>query len=240
MQAPGLRRSFKHYDGSALRVIITRYSDFPKFNAPAGLVSAFGHHLPVIFFGAMFPPIIAGLYAMADRLAKVPVTVVAASIRRVFLQKSAGIEQDGRSLRKAFILTMGGLACLGLLPFGLVWMAGQEIAVVILGEEWSGAGAFLEIMSPWLFIVWVAAPCNSVFIVLRRQKLWLSLQTGLTFVQSASFALAYYIDASAEWTLQAFVVSTVFMNLVIIAMGLYLIVQHDSDSGFDSATDSTL
>jgi O-antigen/teichoic acid export membrane protein len=234
----GFRKSVTDFNAGRMRIIAARYSDFPRLNAPAGLISGFGHHLPVIMFGAMFSPVVAGLYAMADRLAKVPVTVVATSIRRVFLQKTAGIQQDGRSLKKAFLLTVGVLACLGLLPFGLVWQFGQEMAVIILGDNWSGAGAYLEIMSPWLFIVWVAAPCNSVFIVLRQQKVWLSLQVGLVLVQSAAFALAFFTDTSAERTLQAFVAATVFMNLVIIAMSLILIIRHDRKAGFQSAPDT--
>ena len=237
--AAGFRKALQGFDFENMRAVAQRYSDFPKHSAPAGLISSFGHHLPVLMFGMMFTPTIAGMYAMADRLSKVPVTVVAQSIQRVFMQKSAGIQQDGRSLRKAFVLTVGGLAGLGLVPFGLVWLFGQEVAVFVLGDDWSGAGAFLEIMSPWLFIVWVSSPCNSIFFVLRRLKLWLKLQTGLTVMQAAVFALAYATTATPEWTLQAFVIATVSVNIVTIVASLLLIIQYDRESDLQHTAESS-
>jgi len=222
-----LRQAITEFDWPVIRAIAKKYSDFPKLNAPAALVFAIGENLPVLLFGVMFSPAVAGIYAMADRIAKVPVTIVATSIRRVFMQKAAGIRQKDRSLRKAFLLTGGGLALLGAGPFGMLWMFGQEISIFVLGERWSDAGVFLEIMSPWLFMMWVEAPCNSVFVVLRQQRLWLALQVTLTFLQSSAFATAWLRDATPEWTLRTFILVTVMMNLVTILTTLFLIIRRE-------------
>ena len=71
-------------------------------------------------------------------------------------------------------------------------------------------------------MLWVMSPCNAVFVVLRRQRFWLTLQTVLTTFRLAAFGLAYALGAGPEWTLQAFVVATVAVNLVTIFITAWL------------------
>ncbi|MCG8371497.1 MAG: oligosaccharide flippase family protein [Proteobacteria bacterium] len=224
----GWQALFGHRRRGELWETFRRYSDFPRLNAPAALVFAAGQNLPVIVFGAVFSPAVAGLYAMANRLAQVPVAIVANSLRRVFLQKAATIVQEGRSLRRAFVLSSGTLALIGALPFLAVALVSQEICTWLLGAAWTDAGGFLEIMAPWLFMAWVEAPCNPVFIVLRRQKFWLAMQTSLTLMRLAAFGAAYWLSATPPETLRAFVVASVLGSLVTIVTAWLLIGRADA------------
>ena len=219
----GIRAAFGRIGWSAMRDIAHRYADFPKYNALAGMVFAIGQNLPVLLFGVMFSPVVAGFYAMANRLFQVPVSIVATSMRRVFLQKATAIHNRGGSLRKAFLLSTGGLALLGAPPFACLWLFGQPLLTWLLGESWSVAGQYLEIMAPWLFSVWVAAPSNSVFVVLREQRFFLYRQSGLTALRLGAFGLAYGLSAGPEWTLQAFGTVTVVTNLLTILSTLLMI-----------------
>ncbi|MGH8168640.1 MAG: oligosaccharide flippase family protein, partial [Woeseiaceae bacterium] len=219
----GLGAAFKPSTMSELRQIARQYSDFPLLNAPAALVFSFGQNLPVLLFGALYAPAVAGFYAMANRLSQAPMIVVASSMRRVFLQKAAAINNRGGSLRKAFLLTTIGLALLGIVPFGTLWLFGQAILELVLGRQWSQAGHYLSIMSPWLLMIWVTSPCNAVFIVLRKQKLWLWIQSGLTLVRIAAIGVAFLIGAEAVWTLKAFVAATVAGNVATLLIAYVLI-----------------
>lgn len=221
-----LASSLKPMEWPTAKEIAKRYSDFPIFNAPAGLVFSMGQNLPVLVFGSMFSPAVAGLYAMADRLCQVPVSIVATSVRRVFLQKAAEIENQGRTLRKAFLLSIGALFALGAAPFAILWAFGQPLAAWVLGDDWLAAGRFLEIIAPWLFMVWVSAPCNAIFVVLRKQKFWLSLTIAITIFRLSSFAIAYSVSATPEWTLQAFAIASILGNIFTISTTLILVLQH--------------
>jgi O-antigen/teichoic acid export membrane protein len=222
----GLRATFSRIELDRLKDIAKRYADFPKLNAPAAMLSSLGKSLPILLMGVMFTPGIVGFYAMADRLTRVPIGIVATSMRRVFLQKAAEIKNSGRSLRKAFLLATGGLAIVGLVPFGCVWLFGQPLLTWLLGVRWLEAGRFLEILAPWLFMAWVIAPTNSIFIVLREQRSFLFLQIAATVLRLTAFGVAYAIGADAEWTVQAFVTVGVAVQLVIMAVAFFLIFQH--------------
>lgn len=219
----GIRACLTHLDLTTAKTIASRYADFPKFNAPAGLIFALGQRMPVLFFGTMFSPAVAGLYAMADRLSQVPITIGATSVRRVFLPKAAEIENQGRSLQKALFLSIGSLALIGILPFTALWLFGQPASTWVLGDNWTTAGRYLEIIAPWLFMVWVTAPCNAIFVVLRKQKFWLSLTSTITGARLSSFGVAYAVSADPEWTLGAYVIASIFGNIVTLATTIFLV-----------------
>ena len=218
----GLIATFKHIGMPELRRIAAQYSDFPKLNAPASLLTAATQQLPVVLLGALFAPAVVGFYSMATRLTHVPAVIVAQSVRRVFLQKAAEINNKGRSLTFAFLMATGGLVLLGALPLAVLWFFGEPLSSWLLGDRWAQAGRYLEIISPWLFMVLVSAPANPVFVVLRRQRLWLNLQIALTVVRLGTFGLAWLMETTPEWTLGAFVIATVAGNLALIAIALAL------------------
>jgi O-antigen/teichoic acid export membrane protein len=211
-----------------MRHIAAKYSDFPKLNAPAALMSAATQQLPIILFGILFSPAIVGFYAMAVRLTHMPITIVANSVRRVFLQKAAEIYNRGRGLGFAFLMSTGALALMGAIPLAVLWFFGQPLTSWVLGDKWSGAGRFLEIISPWLFMLWVTAPSNPVFVVLRKQHLWLSIQIMATVFRLGTFGLSYLLGAGPEWTLGAFVIATVIGNMIIILTAWLLVRQQQA------------
>lgn len=232
-----LRVSFRRLDWAAMRKVVREYSDFPMFNAPAGFLFSLGGNLPVLLFGTMFSPAIAGFYAMANRLAQVPTTIVANSMRRVFLQKAASIRNRGDNLRKAYLLATAGLALIGIAPLIIVTLYGQPMLGWLLGERWLQAGRYLEIIAPWMFMIWVTAPANPVFVVLRHQKFWLWIQSTITVLRLAAFGIAYLAAADIEWTLRAFVNVTVACNLIAISIALWMIRRHAASIADDSIDD---
>jgi O-antigen/teichoic acid export membrane protein len=224
--ADGIRATFRRIKWSELRSVAAKYADFPKLNAPAGLMTTATQQLPVVLLGVLFSPAIVGFYAMAVRLTHTPITIVTNSVRRVFMQKAAEIKNQGRSLVFAYLTTTGTLAIMGSVPLTVLWFFGQPLAILLLGDEWTEAGRYLEIISPWLFALWVTAPANPIFVVLRKQKLWLGMQFGATVVRLSMFGLSYFVGAGPEWTLQAFVIATLVGHLIIILTATLLVKQH--------------
>jgi O-antigen/teichoic acid export membrane protein len=214
--------AFGRVQWHALRDIARRYSDFPRLSAPAALVFATGQNLPVLMFGAMFSPAAAGFFAMANRLSRMPVQIVTNSVSRVFMQKAATIHNSGRPLTRPLALSTSGLLALGALPAAVVWAYGQEILGWLLGSRWYVAGAYMEVIAPWVLAAWVTAPCNPVFTVLRKQKYWLSLQIVLTLLRIGVFVVGYLFGLAEMAILRAFVAVAVAGNLITIATAFSL------------------
>jgi O-antigen/teichoic acid export membrane protein len=217
-----IRAVLRRADWGVLRRLAVQYADFAKLNAPAGLLYSVTQNLPILLFGMMFTPAVAGFFAMANRLSKMPVQIVVTSVRRVFLQKAVRIHNDGGSLRRSFSLTSLGLLAMGTLPALALWMYGQPLLTWLLGPKWFDAGRYLEIIAPWVLSAWASAPCNAVFIVLRRQRLWLELLIATTAVRVGSFVVGHALGYGAEETLGLFVLSSVGVHVLIMIISLQL------------------
>ncbi len=218
-----VRAALHHVERAELKAIARHYQDFPKLNAPASMIFATGRQLPVLMLGQMYSTTVAGFYAMAFRLVYGPVDVIASSVRRVFLQSAAEITQQGGDLRRSFLVSIGTLALIGIVPTICLSLFGEPLSTWFLGARWTSAGRYLEIIAPSLFMLLIIAPCNGVFIVLRQQRRWLLQQITLTALRLVAFALAFALHASAEWAVQAFVVATVAGSLWSIYSALRII-----------------
>jgi lipopolysaccharide exporter len=226
--AAGIRAAFRRPDWRALRDVARRYS--ATLNAPAGLLYSVTQNLPILFFGAMFSPAVAGFFAMANRLAKAPVQIVATSVRRVFLQKAASIHNQGGTLRRSLALTSLGLFAMGALPALVLWLYGQPLLGWLLGPKWFEAGRYLEIISPWVLSAWTTAPCNALFIVLRRQRFWLSLLVWTTALRIGSFVVGHALGLGPEAMLGLFVAASVGVHLLLLLISYQIAGRRPADA----------
>lgn len=206
-----------------IKDVAYEYKDFPLYSTPSRFIGSLSKNLPVLMFGIMFSPAIVGFYAMAHRLVRKPVSVAATAFRRVYLQKSAEINNNGRPLKPSFVKSTAFLAVIGLLPFGFLGFYGAEALAWFLGERWTEAGVYVECLAPWLYAIWITSPSMSLIDVLRKQSLLLKIQLVLLFFRLAVFGAAFVFSKSAFWTLSAFVNVSVLIHLGIILMVLGLV-----------------
>jgi O-antigen/teichoic acid export membrane protein len=185
--------------------LAARYRDFPLYACPNAFIRMLSQELPTIVFAIMFSPAVVGFYAMASRLARLPLKLAAQALQRVLLQRLAHIANAGGRLAPAYTKITLGLAAVALLPFVLLWLTGEWILTWFLGPKWEGAGRFVVILVPWLYALWVSSPATTVLTVMRRQALLLKVQILLALARLAVFVVAYRLAASPEATLQAFV-----------------------------------
>lgn len=207
---------------SSLRATAVEYRDFPIYSMPAGFVGMFSDKLPIFVFATMFAPEIAGFYAMANRLARAPIVMVSTSIRRVYMQRIAQISNHGGPIRQIHTKVTIGILLLGLVPFGILMIYGREIMVFILGENWTQAGLYVQILVPWYFATWVNSTTQPVLTVRRKQPLFLYMQIALLVGRVACFAAAYLLFISVETTLELFVTINVIAISLMIAVAFKL------------------
>ncbi|MDG6249483.1 MAG: hypothetical protein QCH34_01480, partial [Methanocalculus sp.] len=58
---------------------------------------------------------------------------------------------------------------IGLFPFLILTIIGEDLFSIFLGSDWANAGLYAKILAPWLFFVFISSPLSSVFNVLEKQ-----------------------------------------------------------------------
>ena len=192
--------------GSIFVMIYLRYVDLPKrrtslgrslssarknykfafYSAPSDLLNSLSNtSLPVIIltsFGASH----AGLFFMADRLLKMPLSLLAQSVSGVYAER-AGKLYNERNFEKLIALTKFTQFRLGVLfgPFLLAASLFSPFAFkFVLGPTWEGAGLLVSQISVFSFFNGIYSPISQLGNILgyQRKLLLFNLSLGLTMV----------------------------------------------------------
>jgi O-antigen/teichoic acid export membrane protein len=146
-----------------------RYKKFPLYSIWEGLLNTAGAQLPPLLFAAMFSPVAAGLYSLANRVLSLPISLIGSAVAQVFLSEAPRATLEG-GLGPLIAKFHAKLTYVGLPPALLLFMVGPELFGKIFGSEWAEAGAFARWMTPWIYLVFVASPFSTVPSVMGRQK----------------------------------------------------------------------
>tara|TARA_A100000164_G_C21648453_1_gene649163 strand:- start:197 stop:661 length:465 start_codon:yes stop_codon:yes gene_type:complete len=59
---------------------------------------------------------------------------------------------------------------IGIIPFAILFFISPYLFPIILGDEWKMSGIYIQLLIPWLFLVFLNSPVTSILIILKKQK----------------------------------------------------------------------
>lgn len=198
-------------------VLAKQYKDFPRINLPHVLMDLGRDLLVAVLLLELFSKEDFGLFDHSYRMLRLPLVLVGLGIGQVFFQRCAEKVNNGEPIRDLLLRSVKTLALLSIIPFGVVFLYGEEMFAFVFGENWRGAGEFSEIMVPWFLINFISSPISSVPLILNKQKEFFLLSAGSAVLMVGSIVLPYYLyQASIEMTLWIMSVSQAIYLLFII------------------------
>jgi O-antigen/teichoic acid export membrane protein len=188
-----------------------------SFQALAGSMT---NAAPLIFAAAVFSPAMAGFYVMADRIVRVPVNLLATTIRSYVAVHAR--DEGGHPDIKFMItisLVMSGISLLVILPLLLF---GEDIFVIGLGGRWAGTGAVAGILSIVMLFSFAALPCQAFVQSLGRSRELIYIE--LSYLAARILPMLYWGETLG---LRGLAIVVVLSNLVYNGLyALYFIVSH--------------
>jgi len=146
------------------------FKSYPKYNAPHALVTSISSNLPVILFITFYSDAIAGFYAMAFRASYAPVQIVSAAVGQVFGKRLADKKHEGANVRAYVLKVLLHFAAIGIVPFGLLFLAGPTVFGFILGADWAVTGDYVRILIPYVYLTFITQPLSYIPLLYERQK----------------------------------------------------------------------
>ena len=155
-----------------------RFKNFPKFRMLHALTNNFSGNLPIFIFTSYFSPVFAGYWSLAFSVVYKPMSLFTGSLMQVFSQRMIERANKGESIHKHVKEVIAKMVLIGIVPFIVVGIAAPSIFGWIFGSEWFTAGKYLQIMMPWLFTLYLAAPFSFIADLAGKQ----GIQFILAFV----------------------------------------------------------
>ena len=202
---------FKYINQLKMIALAKKYIKFPKYEIWSGLSNRVSSQAPVILLASFFNTSVTGFYSLAYRILTLPMSLIGSSIGQVFLQESSKIRNDKIALRNLTKNTFIKLFILGLLPMSFIGVYGDYIFLFVFGQEWIVAGQYAQILSIWLFLVFLGSPLSTLFITLEKQKEFLIFNIAMLVSRITVLIVAYYIFNDALYTILLYtLVGTLF------------------------------
>jgi lipopolysaccharide exporter len=145
-----------------------KYRNFPKYEMWTDYLNTIGIRLPFLILAYYFNPIIVGFYIFSDQMLRKFIKLFSTNIGTVYYQKISQIDQT--ELRSKTIEVIRRLSLIGVFPFSLLLVSAPEIFEFVFGNKWITAGVYSQLLSPFIFIIYMLKSIGSLFRVLDYQK----------------------------------------------------------------------
>jgi lipopolysaccharide exporter len=149
---------------------LKRYKKFPLVDSWSAFINNLSWQLPSLLLLYYFSETVVGYYSLSSRMILLPMTLIGTSIAQVFYQRTAELRSNPESLSKSVELVFRRLAAVGLFPAVVLGVAGPELFSIVFGANWLEAGRFAQILSPWMFVLFISSPLTSLFATFERQE----------------------------------------------------------------------
>jgi O-antigen/teichoic acid export membrane protein len=209
------------------RKLMLRYRDFPLFATPTAMLNTATNKLPLLLFGVLFSPALAGIYAMADRLYFRPLLMFQGSFRSVYTQHLISALDEGRALTPILLKGFFFTGVIMLIPSLLLTAYGEPVVAWLLSEKWRAAGVFIEITAPLMIFASLAVPGHAAMVVCRKQSRLLVLQIVTTITILVGFIVSFLVWGTAEAVLRTFVSVLVFRHLYTVVIAFFVVRRRD-------------
>ena len=213
---------------SPLAKVAAEFSDYPKFRVYAGLLFQAAEQLPVLALGMMFPAEAVGFFAMAHRVADLPLQAASRALSDAILGNAISKRHHDRPLGPLVWKAAAGLAVLGLPTFTVMFLVGDEVLTWILGDRWADAGRIVEILSIYLFFQWMNSAFSPVFETLRKNKQYMMLNTLNLVARTGVFVGCFMAALDIFQTMWVFSIVCACVALVRIVAAALVVRQHDA------------
>jgi O-antigen/teichoic acid export membrane protein len=180
--------AFRSVSASGVKAAAYRYRQFPLFSTWAGLLNTLSLQVPVLILSGSFGSQVVGLYALADRILKLPLQYVGNAVGKPFFGRAAQAKREG-NLASITMKLFSTLSAMGLPALVILALVAPAAFTAVFGEAWRTAGVYVQWLSPLFVFILVGSPISTLVAVHESQFGGLVFQVGLLVGRVAALLL---------------------------------------------------
>lgn len=160
-------------DWIAIRSVAVEYKKFPLIETWSYLMNTLSWQAPGLLLSLFFGQTVVGYYGLGYKVLVMPMALLGVPIAQVFSQRAV-VEKESQSLGIFVEKVFQQLVKLGLFPLLLVAIIGPEAFSFVFNSSWVEAGRYAQILSVWIFFVFISSPISSLYFILNKQEVGLA------------------------------------------------------------------
>lgn len=162
-----------------IKVQAVRYRRFPLYSSGSGILNSLGLQLTPLLMAGILGPVVAGLYALTQRVSGAPMKLIGESYSAVYYKEAAdALNISKEKLQSLFLKQSRNLLLIGIIPVSILILLGSDGFSFIFGENWKESGLYAQLLSPMILLQFVVVPLSQTLNILERQDLQLLWDTA--------------------------------------------------------------
>jgi O-antigen/teichoic acid export membrane protein len=204
-----------------------RYKRFPVFGTASVLVHASFWVLPALLLTRYYGLQEAGWYGLVGQILVVGAGLIGLGIAQVYLSNAAQLAHTSPTqLRSLFFRTSRASLLLGVVPFGLLLVAGPFLFKLTFGPNWVEAGRYAQLLAIPFLAVLAVGPVFPTLTVLERQDWQFVGDVTGTLIMVFGMFYAHHLGLSGRWSVGAYGISLLLNYLMLFGLALLAIQRH--------------
>lgn len=148
-----------------------------KFSSTSLLLNTLSMSAIVFIIDYLYSSSEVGFYGMSLRVLNIPITIISMSLSKLFMQEANNHLLETGTFKPIFIKFSKILLLVSVLFFVPLYFIPKTLITLILGEQWIGILFILKILIPMYIIKLIVTTTSLSFVILKKQKLELVLQS---------------------------------------------------------------
>lgn len=198
------------------------YKAFPRFYMPSGLINEASIQLPIFALKFFFNTGLAGIYSLPHKVLSQPSRLLGYAVGEVYYRTASTELHSGRDISQLTLRVFRTLLFVGIIPFGILTVWGEQIFSFVFGPEWTESGEIASYLSPWLLAVFAGSPVSYVFNLKNRLDLSFKLNIFMFAGRALSLMAGFIIYGTLVHTIVFFSTFSLLSWIIIITTSLKL------------------
>jgi O-antigen/teichoic acid export membrane protein len=207
---------------SRLLGVLKRYSRFIYFSTPATVLNSIAFYVPAVLLTVQHGVAVAGYYGLASQAVRMPLSLIEASVGKVYLGNAAKlIHEDPSKLLKFYLSTIFKLFLIGVVPAAALLFFGPALFSRIFGVHWHQAGIYARILSVMFLVEFsIVAPSQNLTLLEMQHTflIWNAVFAGLVFL---AFLPSHFLTLSPSVTLLLLGLGMIVSYFLFVLLNIY-------------------
>ena len=220
-------KSFKDINKQIIKEELYKNRNFPYYSMPMGFLNSISMNLLIYVLNIFYSVKMVGLYAKANRVVNVPISLLTSAFTSVFYQNLSVTKRK---------LWLYKISYFSFLITGIIFMIpiifwGESIFKFVLGDQWTNAGYIAKIIAPFIIFSFATSSVSNVYAVTKKNHIVLIWQ--LLYIVLALVIIYIFRYLSIYKLLFYFSLYGSFMYLLLAISGYYILKKGVKDEQFE-------
>ncbi len=213
---PTIKTEYAETSESLIRQQALKYSQYPTYNLIQSVTNNLASSLPIFMFTSGFSAQTAGLYAFGYTFVFRPLSLFSQSTLQVLSQKVIEDYHSGKDIYPGIKRLVLQFFNLGIIPFIILGIFAPYIFSFVFSSTWTEAGRMIQILIPWLFMVYLTSPLSFIPELFFKQKISM-------FIDFISIALRFSALYTGIYFNDVYLALALFSAVSFLVVGLSLL-----------------